>query len=107
MNGLHGWLIILGMIVATLSVRASFLVFGQHLKFPDWAHRALRYVPASVLPALIVPMAIAPEGTLWLSPLNPYLVGTVVAALVAYATKRTLTAILISFVVYGLMRWLM
>lgn len=107
MNGTHGWLIILGMVVATLSVRASFLVFGQRLRFPDWAHRALRYVPAAVLPALIIPMAIAPAGSLWLSPLNPYLVGTLVAGIIAYTTKRTLTAIIISFIVYGLMRWLL
>ena len=107
MNGVNGWLAIAGMVVATLSVRASFLVFGQRLKFPDWAHRALRYVPASVLPALIVPMAIAPQGELWLSALNPYLVGTLIAGLVAFTTRRTLTAIIISFIVYGLMRWLL
>jgi branched-subunit amino acid transport protein len=36
--------------------------------------------------------------------LNPYLVGTLVAGLIAWKTGRTLTAVVVSFVVFGLMR---
>ena len=56
------WLAILGMVVVTYGIRLSFLVFGHKLAFPPALQRALRYVPAAVLTALIVPMALAPQG---------------------------------------------
>jgi branched-subunit amino acid transport protein len=92
--------LIAGMMAVTFLIRASFLVFGQRLQFPELVKRALRYVPVAVLPALIVPMALAPKGQLWLSPANPYLIGTLAAAAVALATRKTLLAIVVSFAVY-------
>lgn len=92
--------LILGMMAITFATRASFLVFGQRLQFPDIVRRALHYVPVAVLTALIVPMALTPKGQLWLSVANPYLVGTAVAALVAMLTRKTLLAIVLSFAVY-------
>ena len=52
---------VLGMLVLTFGIRLSFLVFGHRLRFPDCLQRSLRYVPAAVLTALIVPMALAPR----------------------------------------------
>ncbi|SFN32773.1 Branched-chain amino acid transport protein [Formivibrio citricus] len=98
------WLVIFGMAAATFPIRASFLVFGNRLDFPPLVRRALHYVPAAVLSALIVPMALMPKGSLALAPDNPYLVGTLVAGVVAFATRKTLLAIVASFVVYGMMR---
>lgn len=100
------WLTIAGMALLTVLIRASFLVFGQRLSFPAWLNRALHYVPAAVLTALVVPMALAPQGTLDLSPANPYLIGTLVAGAVALLTRRTLLAIVVSFALYGALRWL-
>ncbi len=98
------WLIILGMAVATFPVRASFLVFGNRLDFPPLIRRALQYVPAAVLSALIVPMALTPKGSLDLTFGNAYLIGTLVAGVIAFATRKTLLAIVVSFAVYGVMR---
>ncbi|OHX13511.1 branched-chain amino acid transporter [Chromobacterium sphagni] len=106
MNAQHG-LIIAGMLAATLAIRASFLVFGHKLAFPAWLNRALHYVPAAVLSALVVPLALAPAGHIDASPTNPYLAGTIVAIIVAWKSGKTLLAILVSFAVYGLMRWLL
>lgn len=100
------WLTIAGMALLTVLIRASFLVFGHRLSFPAWLNRALHYVPAAVLTALVVPMALAPQGTLDVSPANPYLIGTLVAGLVALLTRHTLLAIVVSFAVYGALRWL-
>lgn len=99
------WLVILGMAAATFPVRASFLVFGNRLDFPPLIRRALHYVPAAVLSALIVPMALTPKGILDLGPDNPYLIGTLVAGAVAFATRKTMLAIVASFAVYGMMRF--
>jgi branched-subunit amino acid transport protein len=95
-----------GMVVVTYGIRLSFLVFGHGVKFPVWLERALRYVPAAVLTALIVPMALAPQGAIDVSLHNAYLPGTVAAIAVALWTRQTLAAILGGFVVYGLWRWL-
>lgn len=110
MNGdttLYWALALLGMIVVTYGIRLSFLVFGHSVKFPAWLERALRYVPAAVLTALIVPMALAPQGAIDLSLHNAYLPGTLGAIAVALWTRQTLAAILGGFVVYGLWRWLL
>ncbi|TCP15122.1 branched-subunit amino acid transport protein [Crenobacter luteus] len=99
------WLIA-GMTAVTFLTRASFLVFARTLRFPPAVRRALRYVPVAVLPALVVPMALLPGGAWSPTPANPYLVGTVVAAAVAIRTKKTLLAIVLSFVVYLVWRLL-
>ncbi|NVO07979.1 MAG: AzlD domain-containing protein [Rhodoferax sp.] len=96
-----------GMIAVTYGIRLSFLVFGHRVAFPAWLERALRYVPAAVLTALIVPMALAPQGSIDVSLHNAYLPGTIAAVAVALWTRQTLAAILGGFVVYGLWRWLM
>jgi branched-subunit amino acid transport protein len=94
------------MVLVTYGIRLSFLVFGSRLQFPVWLERALRYVPTSVLTALIAPMALAPQDVVDLSAANAYLPGAIVAALVAFWSRHTLAAIVSGFVAYGLWRWL-
>lgn len=101
----HWWLMIGGMVLVTYGIRLSFLVFGHRLAFPLWLERSLRYVPAAVLTALVVPMALAPQGAIELSLSNAYLPGTLAAGLVAFYSRHTLAAIVSGFVVYGLWRW--
>lgn len=93
-----------GMAVLTFLIRASFLVFGRGLRFPAWLHEALHYVPPAVLSALVVPMALAPRGTLDIGWDNAYLAGTLAAGLVALRSRHTLLAIVAGFVVYVLWR---
>jgi branched-subunit amino acid transport protein len=98
------WVAILGMFAVTFLIRASFLVFGQRLRFPPTLVAALGHVPVAVLTAIVVPEAIAPAGQLNLDFTNPYLIGTVVAGLVAWKSNRTLAAVVIGFAVFGLLR---
>ena len=100
-------LVLAGMVVVTYGIRLSLLVFGHRLTFPRWLERALHYVPAAVLTALVVPMALAPQGAVDLSLHNAYLPGTVAAVAVALWSRQTLAAILGGFAVYGLWRWLL
>ncbi len=95
-----------GMVVVTYGIRLSFLVFGHRLTFPGWLKRALRYVPAAVLTALVVPMALAPQDAIDLSLHNAYLPGTVAAIALALWSRQPLTAIVGAFAVFGLWRWL-
>lgn len=96
---------LLGMVVVTYGIRLSFLVFGHGLAFPAWLERALRYVPAAVLSALIAPMALAPQGAVDLSLHNAYLPGTAVSIVVALVSRSTLVAILSGFVCFGMWRY--
>jgi len=106
MSETRAWaLALLGMVLVTYGLRLSFLVFGHGMAFPPWLERALRYVPAAVLTALIVPMALAPQGEIDVTLHNAYLPGALCAAGVALATRHTLAAIAGGFAVYGLWRW--
>lgn len=96
-----------GMVVVTFGIRLSFLVFGHRLSFPVWLERALRYVPSAVLTALIVPMALAPQGAVDVSLHNAYLPGAMVAAAVAFFSEHTLAASVSGFVAYGTWRFLL
>ncbi|MCZ4306728.1 AzlD domain-containing protein [Zoogloeaceae bacterium G21618-S1] len=94
-----------GMFLATYLTRASFLVFGHRLRFPPALKAALHHVPVAVLTAIIVPEALAPGGQLDVSLGNPWLVGTVVAAVVARLSGHLLLSLAVSFAAFGLMRW--
>ena len=105
MNATNVFLLLAGMFLLTYLTRASFLVFGHHLRFPPAVRAALRHVPVAVLTAIIVPLALAPGGTPQLSVDNPWLIGTVVAAVVARLSGKLLLAVAVSFAVFGVMRW--
>lgn len=105
MSEMYVFLLLAGMFLLTYPTRASFLVFGHHLRFPPTVRAALRHVPVAVLTAIIVPLALAPGGTPQLSVDNPWLIGTVVAAGVARLSGKLLLAVAVSFAVFGLMRW--
>ena len=49
------WPVALGIGVGTLIIRYSFILIMDKVTLPDLVHRMLGFIPASVLPALIVP----------------------------------------------------
>ena len=49
------WPVALGIGGGTLLIRYSFILIMDKVTLPDLVHRMLRFIPASVLPALIVP----------------------------------------------------
>ncbi|WP_135826398.1 AzlD domain-containing protein [Halorussus ruber] len=88
------WLIILAGGVGTYALRLSFVaLFGRLDDVPESAERALRFVPAAVLSALVVPQFVYTDGTLALSPTNPELLAGALAALVAWRTEDILATL--------------
>lgn len=88
------WLIILLIGVLTYATRLSFiLVFGR-LDMPGNLRRALRFVPAAVLSAIIFPELIVRDGSLFLSPANPRLLAGLLAFLVAWRSRNAVVTIL-------------
>lgn len=96
--------LILGMALVTFGVRYPMLAIIGRLQLPATALRALRYVPLAVLTAIIVPSVLMPEGTIDIRPENTYLVGGIIAALVAWRTKNLLLTIIVGMGAFLLWR---
>jgi branched-subunit amino acid transport protein len=97
------WVTIALLGIGTFAIRFSFLAFAGARPLPDWALRLLRYVPASVLPALVAPMVVWPEATGG-TPDVPRLAAALTALVVGAATRHVLAAIVIGLLVlYGLL----
>ena len=70
--------------------RLSFIAFFARRHVPPLLARALKYVPAAMLTALILPM-IVPSGPVhasWLT--EPKVIAAVIAGSVAFVTRNTL-----------------
>ncbi len=72
-------------------LRSSFFFLRGHVHLPRWFERALRFVPAAVLSALVFPALLLVEGTP--SVANPRLLAGLVAAVVAWRTRSLLWTI--------------
>jgi branched-subunit amino acid transport protein len=88
------WLVIIAAGIATFATRLSFILLLERVKLPDWLRRSLRFVPVTVLSAIILPELTSPGGTLNLSWRNPQLAAGAVAILVAWRTKNVILTIL-------------
>ena len=81
------WLTIAGAAGVTFALRISFIALLGRIEIPPFLERALRYVPAAVLTAVVIPLLIYANGSLGLSLGNERLVAGVVAALICWRTR--------------------
>lgn len=89
------WLVILLAGLLTFSTRLSFILLLDRIKVPDWFRRGLRFVPAAVLSAIILPELASRNAALDLSLRNPQLYAGALAVLVAWRTKNVLLTIIV------------
>ena len=92
MNGII-WATIIAAGLLTYAQRLSLLISWQQLSLPEQLGRALRFVPVSVLVALIIPALFLNEGALFISIANGRLLAGLFAAVVAYRTRNVLLTI--------------
>lgn len=90
MENLHIWLLFLSIGLGTFALRFSFIYLFGRVEMPAWLRRALRFVPASVLAALVFPAFTHPAGVFDLSWGNVRLLAGLGAALVAWRTRNVL-----------------
>ena len=76
------------------SIRLSFRHFREDLKLPDLVLRGLRFIPAAVLSALIVPALPRPQNTLNLSWHNPYLLAGILAIIISVISRSVLLTLI-------------
>lgn len=83
------WTVILVVGALNFLSRLSFIAVFARFGMPPIVTRGLRFVPAAMLTAIVVPAVVFPApGTLALSHGNPKLVAAAIAAAVAWRTKN-------------------
>jgi branched-subunit amino acid transport protein len=88
------WLVLLLGGLLTFGMRFVFIYLLGRFEVPETVRRALRFVPPSVLTAIVVPELLARSGQVDLSWMNFRLLAGAAAILVAWKTKNTLLTIL-------------
>ena len=94
LSGWGLWLTMLAMGVITFVLRASFIALSGRFRLPPALARALRFVPAAVLSAIVVPALVFQEGRLELTLGNEKLLAGLLAGVVAWATKSVIWTLL-------------
>jgi len=87
------WLLILGLALTSFIPRASFILLFARWPVPALLQRALRYVPAAVFSAILVPALVLSAGSVHLGLDNPRLLAGILAGAIAWRTRNTLLTI--------------
>jgi branched-subunit amino acid transport protein len=103
MSATQVWVLILGGMVITYSIRALFILAIPPDRLPELIRTALQFVPPAVLAALIFPEVLIEDGRLHLALSNYRLVAASVASLIAWRTKNTWLTILAGMLVLGIL----
>jgi branched-subunit amino acid transport protein len=90
MSTLTLWLTIVGAGAVTFALRLSFIALLGRMETPHFLGRALRFVPAAVLTAVVIPLLLYKNGALEVSLGNERLLAGLVAALIAWRTRSVL-----------------
>lgn len=97
-------LTILGMGAITYAIRLSAFLLPSGTALPPWLLRALRYVPAAVLSAIILPELLLPGGALDLSLGNERLLAGLLAIVVAWRTRNVLLTVAVGLIALWLLQ---
>jgi branched-subunit amino acid transport protein len=100
MTTISPWLLFLLLAIGTFALRLSFIYLFGKVAMPAWLRRALRFVPASVLAALVFPALTYSNGVLDLSLGNARLLAGIGGALVAWKTRNILWTIAVGMALF-------
>lgn len=92
------------MAAGTFALRFSFIYLFGKVEMPDWLRDALKFVPASVLAALVFPALVYSDGALDISLNNIRLLAGIGGALVAWRTKNVLWTIIVGMVLFWILQ---
>ncbi|MCI0993369.1 AzlD domain-containing protein [Pseudomonas sp. ICMP22404] len=95
MSDLSLWGLFLAAGLGTFAMRLSFIELYGRWRIPPLMRRALMYVPASVLAALVLPAVIYPNGQGALVLENPQIPAAIAAAWVAWRWRSTLLTLVV------------
>ena len=89
------WLVIASVGTLNYFSRLSFIALFARRSVPPMLARALRYVPAAMLTALIMPMIVLTPPTSLSGLATPRVIAAIVAAAIAYRTRSTVLTLVI------------
>ncbi len=89
------WLLFIAIGLGTFLLRFLFIYLFGKISMPVWLGRALRFVPAAALAALVFPALTHPTGYLDLSLDNFRLLAGLGGAIIAWRTRNVLLTILV------------
>ena len=92
------WLLFLAIGLGTFTLRFLFIYLFGKIEMPDWLRRALRFVPAAALAALVFPALTHPTGHLDISLQNFRLLAGLGDAVVAWKTRNVLLTLIIGMI---------
>ncbi len=102
------WAVILLVGAFNFLSRLSFIAVFAHFEMPPLVARGLRFVPAAMLTAIVVPAVVfSTPGTLAFTYANPKLVAAAVATAVAWRTKDAVATMGIGMLTLWLAQWLL
>ncbi|MEP6657164.1 MAG: AzlD domain-containing protein [Betaproteobacteria bacterium] len=88
--------------------RLSFIAVFSRVEMPPSVARALRFVPAAMLTAIVVPAVVfVAPATLAFSYTNPKLVAALIAAIVAWRTKSATATMAVGMIALWTVQWLL
>ena len=103
MSAVSLWLLFVAIGLGTFLLRFIFIYLFGKIVMPEWLQRALRFVPAAALAALVFPALTHPTGHLDLSLHNFRLLAGLGGALVAWKTRNVLLTIIVGMALLWMM----
>ena len=101
----RAWIALLAAAALTFAIRLSFIGLQGDREFPLALKKALRFVPASVLAAIVWPAVFAPHKAMNLSPGNVQIYAALIAAAVAWKTRNILATLGVGMGTLWLLQW--
>ena len=99
------WLMILGTAVVTFALRFSFLGTVKPHSIAPSVKEALRFVPAAVFAAIVVPQVLIRNEAIDLAPDNPRLLAAIAALAIAWLTRSVTWTLVGGMVALWLVQW--
>lgn len=99
------WLLFLAIGLGTFLLRFLFIYLFGKIEMPDWLRRALRFVPAAALAALVFPALTHSAGHLDFSLNNLRLLAGLGGAVVAWKTRNVLLTILVGMILLWILEF--
>jgi branched-subunit amino acid transport protein len=101
------WLMLLIIGLITYAIRLSCIGLLGQREMPALLLKALRFVPITVLPSIILPQLFLRNNTLVLSVQNPRWIAGMLAGIVAWRTRNVLVTILVGMVALWVLQFLL
>ena len=99
------WITIACVSAVVFLLRASFILFADPHGFPPLFRRALAYVPAAVLAAIVAPGLLLVDGAPDLSLHNPRWIAGALAIVVTVRTRSVIAAMASGMAALWLLQW--